>query len=66
MVDRYLTAGSLSELGSSQRHQSTGTVLGDPAPFMDLGLKCRFNEQHKAWFYVNTKGDGGPKSQWTQ
>jgi hypothetical protein len=27
--------------------------------------RCRFNEQHKTWFYVNTKSNP-PASQWTQ
>lgn len=27
---------------------------------------ARFNEEHKAWFYVNKNAPGGPQSQWTQ
>jgi len=27
---------------------------------------ARFNEEHKAWFYVNKNAPGGAQSQWTQ
>ncbi|KAI9633035.1 uncharacterized protein MKK02DRAFT_40417 [Dioszegia hungarica] len=29
------------------------------------GWVTQFNDEHKVWFYINTKAPGGPASQWT-
>ncbi|XAO25532.1 hypothetical protein I312_104360 [Cryptococcus bacillisporus CA1280] len=36
----------------------------DSRPLPD-GWVQQFNNEHQAWFYVNTKAPGGPASQWT-